>query len=233
MYRQFGNSDYRNGFAGSERDSLTIAQSGQLDALVALERIGTRLSFSRNDEIYAEGDRADCWYKVVSGTVRICKLLADGRRHIGEFCFSGDWFGIDNGNERLYSAEAVDDVIVMRFQRTATERLIDENSTLARLLRDTMLRDLANAHGRTLLLGRMTAPERVAAFLLEMFDRRDRTKALDLPMSRNDVADYLGLTIETVCRTLSAFKRDGVIAIPNAHRIELLDRDALEAIGEA
>jgi len=233
MYRQFGNSDYRNGFAGSERDNLKIAQSGQLDALVALERIGTRLSFSRNDEMYAEGDRADCWYKVVSGTVRICKLLADGRRHIGEFCFSGDWFGIDDGSERPYSAEAVDDVIVMRFQRTATERLIDQNTALARLLRDAMLRGLANAHGRTLLLGRMTAPERVAAFLVEMFERHDRTKALDLPMSRNDIADYLGLTIETVCRTLSAFKRDGVIAIPNPHRIELLDRDALEAIVEA
>jgi len=127
----------------------------------------------------------------------------------------------------------VDDVIVMRFQRTATERMIDQNPALARLLRDTMLRDLANAHGRTLLLGRMTAPERVAAFLLEMFERRDRTKALDLPMSCNDIADYLGLTIETVCRTLSLFKRDRVIAIPNPHRIELLDRDALEAIGEA
>ena len=233
MYRQFGNSDYRNGFAGSGPDSLTIAQSGQLDALVALERIGTRLSFSRNDEMYAEGDRADCWYKVVSGTVRICKLLADGRRHIGEFCFSGDWFGIDDGSERPYSAEAVDDVIVIRFQRTATERLIDQNTALARLLRDAMLRGLANAHGRTLLLGRMTAPERVAAFLVEMFERRDRTKALDLPMSRNDIADYLGLTIETVCRTLSTFKRDGVIAIPNPHRIELLSRDALEAVGEA
>ena len=111
--------------------------------------------------------------------------------------------------------------------------MIDQNPALARLLRDTMLRDLANAHGRTLLLGRMTAPERVAAFLLEMFERRDRTKALDLPMSRNDIADYLGLTIETVCRTLSAFKRGGVIAIPNPHRIELLDRDALETVGEA
>ena len=122
MYRQLVNADYRNGFAGWDRDSLTIAQSGQLDAVVALERIGARLRFSRNDEIYAEGDRADCWYKVVSGTVRICKLLADGRRHIGEFCLSGDWFGIDDGSERLYSAEAVDDVIVMRFQRTATER---------------------------------------------------------------------------------------------------------------
>jgi CRP/FNR family nitrogen fixation transcriptional regulator len=233
MYRQFGNTDYRNLFAGSEQDRLTIAQSGQLDALVALERIGTRLSFSRNEEIYAEGDSADCWYKVVSGTVRVCKLLANGRRHIGEFCFSSDCFGIDSNGERLFSAEAVDDVIVMRFQRNATERLIDQNPALARLLRDTMLRDLANAHGRTLRLGRMTAPERVAAFLLEMFERRDRIKALDLPMSRNDIADYLGLTIETVCRTLSLFRRDHVIAILNPHRIELLDRDGLEAIGEA
>ena len=233
MYRQFGNTGYRNGFAELGHDSLTVAQSGQLDALVALERIGTRLSFTRNDEIYAEGDSGECWFKVVSGTVRICKLLADGRRHIGEFCFSGDCFGIDGNGERLYSAEAVDDVIVMRFQRKATERLMDQNLALARLLRDTTVRDLAIAHGRTLLLGRMTAPERVAAFLLEMFERRDWTKSLDLPMSRNDIADYLGLTIETVCRTLSVFKRSGVIAIPNPHRIELLDRDALEAVGEA
>src|SRR5215471_13758949 len=232
MYRQFGNIDYRNGDAEAGADSLTIAQSGRLDALVALERVGTRQSFARNAEIYAEGDSADCWYKVVPGTVRVCKLLINGRGHIGEFCFSGDCFGIDSSVERPYSAEAAGDVIVMRFQRTATERLIDQNPALARVLRDTMVRDLANAHGRTLLLGRMTAPERVAAFLLEMFERRDRTRTLDLPMSRIDIADYLGLTIETVCRTLSTFKRDGVIAIPTPHRIELLDRDALEAVSE-
>ena len=232
MYRQLGNTDHR-GVGVLGHDGPAIASSGQLDALVALERIGTRLKFPPNHEIYAEGDRADCWYKVISGTVRVCKLLADGRRHIGEFCFSGDYFGIDSGAERLYSAEAVDDVIVMRFERKATERLMDQNAGLARILRDAVLRELTNAHGRTLLLGRMTALERVAIFLLEMFERRDRTKILDLPMSRNDIADYLGLTIETVCRTLSAFKRDGVIGIPTAHRIELLDREALEAAGEA
>ena len=232
MYRQLGKTGHRGvGVLGHDRPA--IASSGQLDALVALERIGTRFKFPPNHEIYAEGDRADYWYKVISGTVRVCKLLADGRRHIGEFCFSGDYFGIDSGAERLYSAEAVDDVIVMRFERKATERLMDQNAALARILRDTVLRELTNAHGRTLLLGRMTALERVATFLLEMFERRDRAKTLDLPVSRNDIADYLGLTIETVCRTLSAFKRDGVIGIPTAHRIELLDRDALEAAGEA
>jgi len=233
MYRRFANIDYRNGDVRVGAHNFTIGQSGQLDALVALERIGTRLSFTRNAEIYAEGDSTNCWYKVISGTVRVCKLLSDGRRHIAEFCFSGDCFGIDSTGERPCSAEAVDDVIVMRFQHAVTERLIDQNPALARLLRDTMVRDLANAHEKTLLLARMTAPERIAAFLLEMFERRDRTKALELPMSRNDIADYLGLTIETVCRTLSTFKREGVISIPNPHRVELLDRDALEAVGEA
>ena len=232
MYRQVGYAPYRNAVSEMRTDGASIARSGQLEALVALEGIGTRLTFVRNDEIYAEGDGADSWYKVVSGTVRVCKLLADGRRHIAEFCFSGDCFGIDIGNERAYSAEAVDDVIVMRYRRKATEQLMDQDPGVARLLREAMLRDLANAHGRTLLLGRMTAPERVAAFLLEISERRDGRKFLNVPMSRIDIADYLGLTIETVCRILSGFKRDSAIAIPNAHRIELLDREALEAMVE-
>jgi CRP-like cAMP-binding protein len=232
MYRQFGNAGFRNGLAELGHDSVAIAQSGHLEALLALERIGTRLGFSRNTEIYAESDRSDCWHKVVSVTVRVCKLLANGRRHIAEFCFSGDCFGIDGTGARPYSAEAVDDVTLMRYRRKATEQLIDQCPALARHLRDTMMRDLAHAHGRALLLARMTAPERVAAFLLEMFERRDRKKALDLPMPRHDIADYLGLTIETVCRVLTLFKRHGTIAIPGPHRIELLDRNALEAIGE-
>jgi CRP/FNR family transcriptional regulator, nitrogen fixation regulation protein len=233
MYRQIDNAGYRNEHAGLGRESTAIAQSGELEALIALEHIGTRLSYSRNDEIYAEDDIADCWYKVVSGTVRVCKLLADGRRHIAAFCFSGDCFGIDDVDHRSYCAEAVENVVVMRYRRSATERLIDRSPALGRFLRDTMLRDLADTRGRTLLLGRLTAPERIAAFLLQMFERRDRTKLLDLPMSRNDVADYLGLTVETVCRVLSGFKREGVIAISYPHRIELLDRDALEAAVDA
>jgi CRP/FNR family nitrogen fixation transcriptional regulator len=233
MYRQLGNVSYRNGIAELAPADHAVAHSGQLEAMVTLEQIGVRLNFVRNQEIYAEGEGADCWYKVISGAVRICKLLADGRRYIGEFCFSGDCFGLDSAIMRNFSAEAVSDAIVMRLPRKATEQLVDQNPALARLLRETMLRDLMNAHSRMLMLGRMTAPERVAAFLLEMFDRRDATRNLSLPMSRNDIADYLGLTIETVCRLLSAFKREGAIAIPNAHQVELHDRAALEAIAEA
>jgi CRP/FNR family transcriptional regulator, nitrogen fixation regulation protein len=232
MYRQFGGANFSTTFDRTDAAVAPIVRSGALDALVALERIGSRRNHARDEEIYGEGDPSNCWYKVVAGTVRITKLLADGRRHVAEFCFSGDCFGFDNTTERLYSAEAVDDVVVMRFPRATTDRLIDENPQLVRCLCDMTLRDLAHAQTRMLLLGRMTAPERVASFLLEMFDRRDAKRAVELPMSRTDIADYLGLTIETVCRVLSAFKRAGTIAIPTAHRIELCDRSTLEAVGD-
>jgi len=159
--------------------------------------------------------------------------MADGRRHIAEFFHAGDCFGLDGEAERVFAAEAVSDVIVMRFNRAATERLIDERPELARRMRDMTLRILAHAQTRLLLLGRMTAPERVASFLIEFAERHDQQRAFDLPMSRNDIADYLGLTIETVCRILSAMKRDGVISAPHPHRIEICDRDALEDLVEA
>ena len=232
MFKQFAVNGFTGTFDGSSLAGEPIAKSGELDALVALERIGARRSFTRDAEIYAEGDRSDYWYKVVAGTVRICKLLADGRRHIAEFCFGGDCFGLDNTAERGFSAEAVGDVIVMRYPRRATERLIDETPQLARRICDMTLRDLAHAQTRMLLLGRMTASERVTNFVLEMFERCDRKRAIELPMSRTDIADYLGLTIETVCRVLSGLKRDGTIAIPNPHRIEVCDFGALEALSE-
>ncbi len=232
MFVQFTGTGGSDTIDRAGPSSGSVAQSGMLAALVAFERIGSRRGFQRNEEIFAEGDPADCWFKVVAGTVRLSKLMADGRRHIAEFYFAGDCFGLDNLPERRFSAEAVGDVVVMRYPRRATERLIDEDPRLARSLRDMTLQDLANAQIRMLMLGRMSAPERVATFLLDMGERRDARRSLDLPMSRNDIADYLGLTIETVCRVLSAFKRDGLIDIPNPHRIELKDREALTAVGE-
>ena len=232
MYNQFGGriGEFNK---TSSAAAAGIAQSGVLDDLLILERIGTRRSFVRGDEIYAEGDVSESWYRVISGTARICKLLPDGRRHIAEFCFAGDCFGLDGGGERALSAEAVGDLVLMRFPLRATDRLIDENPRLVRRICEMTLRDLAHAQSRMLLLGRMTATERVASFLLEMSERRDAQRMLDLPMSRIDIADYLGLTIETVCRTLTALKRTGVIGIADAHHIEFRDRAALAAACEA
>jgi CRP-like cAMP-binding protein len=208
-----------------------IARSGQLDALAALERIGTRWRFARNQEIYGQGESEGCWYKVISGTVRISKLRADGRRHVAEFCFSGDGFGLESGTERSFSAEAVEDLTLMRYPRAATERLAEGNPAVARLLRDMTLKSLMVAQARLMILARMTATERVVSFLLELSERNDDEKCIELPMGRCDIGDYLGLTIETVCRVLSDLRRRGVIEV-SPHSITLLDRFALEAISE-
>jgi CRP/FNR family transcriptional regulator, nitrogen fixation regulation protein len=210
-----------------------VARSGQLDELAPLERIGVRQTFRRNQEVFAEGDASDQWYRVVAGTVRTCRLLADGRRHVGAFHHAGDFFGIEGSDSRCMSAEAVGDVVVRRYPRQAIEHLADANPGLGRRLRNMAFADLVQAQGRMLLLGRKTALERVASFLLDMIERLDKGRRIELPMSRYDIADYLGLTIETVSRTLSGLKRAGAIALPSTHVFDVLDRDALEAMADA
>src|SRR5262249_10772162 len=213
--------------------SPAICHARGLDTLVALEQIGSRRSFTRGEAVYAEDDISDCWDTGIRGTGRVCQLLAGGRRPIADFCFRGDCFGLPTSGSRIASAEAVGDAIVMRYPQRAADRLIDENPRLVRELYDRMLRELTHAQTRMLLLGRMTASERVASFLLEISERQDARRTLDLPMSRNDIAVYLGLAIETLCRVLSGFSREEVISIPNSHRIELRNRVALEALCEA
>jgi len=228
MYRQLA---HPSRFAHESRITPDVARSGQLETLIALQRIGTRLLLSRNQEIYAQGQDGGFWCEVVVGAVRITRLRSDGRRHIAEFCFAGDAFGLDRAAEREFSAEAVVDAIVMRYPRAATERLIDGNPAVARFLRDATLKSLAAAQSRLALLGRMTASERVASFLLELSERSDDRSHVELPMCRCDIADYLGLTAETVCRELSDLRRREVIDVC-PHSVTLLDRLALEAIGE-
>ena len=228
MYRPLA---HPSRFAHEGWSTADVVRSGLLDGLIALQQIGTRLQFSRNQEIYAQGEAVGFWYKVIAGTVRITKLRSDGRRHIAEFCFGGDVFGLDFAEERDFSAEAVEDTIVMRYPRAAIEKLIDVNPAVARLIRDMTLKTLAAAQGRLALLGRMTACERVASFLLELSERNDDEKHLALVMGRCDIADYLGLTVETVCRVLSDMKRRGVIEV-TPHSVTLLDLFTLKAIGE-
>jgi len=194
----------------------------------ALRPIGSVVTVARNDEIYAEGDRAEYCYKVVSGAVRTCKLMLDGRRQIGEFLLPGDCFGLDALNCHFFSAEAVADTVLIRYPRKGVEAMAERDLRLAGRLRDLAYRSLAAAQERVVLLGRKTAQERVASFLLEMAERNDHVDEFDLPMSRYEIADYLGLTVETVSRALTQMRKDGTIALPNAQRVTLRNRDALE-----
>jgi len=147
MYIPFGSGVCRNAFEQSNVADVVRGHSGDFDALVALEDIGTRRHFRKGAAIYAEGDVADSWYRIVFGTVRICKLLRDGRRHIAQFYFEGDCFGLPASDTRAGSAEAIGKVIVTRYPRRAADRLINEDARFARELYERTLCELTKRRG--------------------------------------------------------------------------------------
>src|SRR6478752_10212841 len=159
----------------------------------ALEMMGAPMSFHRNAEIYGENEPAEYLYKLVSGAVRTSKILNDGRRQIGEFYMPGDIFGLEMGNDHSFSAEAITDAKVIVIKRSAVEALATRDNDVARHLWATTGRELQRMPEHILLLIK-TAQERVAGFLLEMAERIKSTTEVELPMSRQDIADYLGLT---------------------------------------
>jgi CRP/FNR family transcriptional regulator, nitrogen fixation regulation protein len=182
------------------------------------DMMGAPMSFSHNEEIYGEGEPADYLYKVVHGAVRMYKVLNDGRRQIGAFYLPGDMFGFESGDEHASSAEAVGDVTVLVFKRTAVLTLALRDGDVARQLWEITAHELDRSHKHSLLLI-LSAQERVASFLIEMADRSCASDEIELPMSRQDIADYLGLTIETVSRTLTQLESVGAIGVLAARRI--------------
>jgi len=192
--------------------------------------MGASLNVERNAEIYGEGETADYAYKVVRGVVRTYKLLNDGRRQISAFLLPGDVFGLDAVEEHRFTAEAVCDATVLFVKRSALVGLAARDGEVANDLWRMAATELHNAHEHMMLLGRKSAQERIAAFLLEMAERAEHSEIVDLPMSRLDIADYLGLTIETVSRVLSRFRRKGLVDFSGARNAEIPDPAALRAI---
>lgn len=195
----------------------------------SFEMMGTSMSFARNAEIYGENEPAEYLYKLVSGTVRTSKILNDGRRQIGAFYLPGDIFGFEVSSEHGLSAEAITDAKVIVVKRSAVEALAARDSDIARQLWAMTGRELQRMQEHILLLIK-SAQERVAGFLLEMAARIKSSNEVELPMSRQDIADYLGLTIETVSRTLTTLENSAAIALPSSRRIVLRNRAALRRL---
>ncbi|MEJ0028341.1 MAG: helix-turn-helix domain-containing protein [Rhizomicrobium sp.] len=191
------------------------------EARSTLASLGTIGHFDRNATIFSEGDDADYSYKVLAGAVRLSKMMSDGRRQIAEFALPGDFIGINWLAEHAMTAEALNDVTVVAYARGRLERLGDENREIRAELFANLRHDLWSAQNHLVILGRQSALERVANFLAQLLERSrsaDKTR-LDIPMTRQDIADYLGLTIETVCRMLTKLKLSGIIGIPDRHTI--------------
>jgi CRP/FNR family transcriptional regulator, nitrogen fixation regulation protein len=194
-----------------------------------IELMGARMSFAANAEIYGENEPADYLYKVVSGTVRTYKVLVDGRRQIGAFHLPGDIFGFETGDEHTFSAEAITDCKIIVIKRSAVMALAARDNDVARQMWALTGRELRRVQEHSLVLIK-SAEERVAGFLLEMADRVPGGGAVELPMSRQDIADYLGLTIETVSRTLKHLEDAAAIEVPKRRRILLRNRSALHRL---
>src|SRR5579863_3697392 len=205
-----------------------MAWMANQDVKEPLQAAGTILHIDEGREIFAEGGNTDTFYKVVSGVVRVCKFLSDGRRQIEAFHVAGEIFGFELGEERLLSAEAVSDCALVSFRRHNVEQIAQRNETVSHQLLQLAMRSLAQAQDHSLLLGRRGAAEKVAGFILGWAKRCQAEKLVHLAMSRQDMADYLGLTIETVSRSLSQFERDRVIALPSTRQLKVLNADALE-----
>jgi CRP-like cAMP-binding protein len=195
------------------------------------ELAGMSFSYGRDEEIYGEGEDAEFVYKVASGAVRTYKLMRDGRRQIGGFHLAGDLFGLDLGDSHHLTAEAVTDSKVLVFKRRQVEALAAHNLSAARELWLMTANHLQHAEKHMLLLGRKTALERLAAFLLEMDARSGGSGLVELPMLRRDIADYLGLTLETVSRSFSELQGEGVVELDGARHVALRKRALLEAMG--
>ncbi|MBI3705904.1 MAG: helix-turn-helix domain-containing protein [Rhizobiales bacterium] len=192
----------------------------------SVELMGAPMPFARNAEIYGENEPAEYLYKVISGTVRTYKVLNDGRRQIGAFYLAGDIFGLEVGNEHTFSAEAIVDCKILVIKRSTVVNLAARETDVARQLWAMTASELQRVQDHIMLLIK-TAQERVAGFLLEMAKRAPDGNEIDLPMSRQDIADYLGLTIETVSRTLTQLENSAAIAVPSSRRIVLRNRAAL------
>jgi CRP/FNR family nitrogen fixation transcriptional regulator len=195
-----------------------------------LDLSGVVMHFAADKPIYAEGDEARSFYKVVSGVVRTCRFLSDGRRQIDAFHNAGAVFGFEAGADHRMSAEAVSDCTVIVFRRRGLEAMIAQDEGLGRWFFAHAMNALELAREHSLLLGRGSAAQKISSFLLEGAHREGCDGVVDLPMSRQDIADYLGLTIETVSRTLSQLERDGTIKLPAARRVVLQNRGALRAL---
>ena len=192
--------------------------------------IATEFSYSKEEEIYGEGEPSDYVYQVIRGAVRTYKLLNDGRRQIGAFHLPGDVFGLESGPVHRLTAEAIADTTVRLVKRRSLEHAAGITIQVAQSLRAMTAGELRHAEDHMLLLGRKNAMERVASFLLEMDRRLAKTGMMALPMCRKDIGDYLGLTLETVSRTLSQLHNEGVLGFSGARQIVLRNRQRLHTM---
>ena len=202
------------------------------EELRQLNAITTRVLLEHDETVFIEDDTSTFLFNIASGAVRLSKGLPDGRRQITGFLFPGDFLGLSIANHYAYSAEVLGPTSLCRFNRKQLLPLLDRFPQLEHRLLDLASNELAQAQAHLMLLGRKTATERITSVLLALVDRNGKNQpegvTIELPMTRYDLADFTGLSVETVSRTFSKFRKQGLFSMPTARSIIIHDIGQLE-----
>jgi len=202
-----------------------LSKDPDVQGLLTQSQPGVASFYPVDAMIYAQGDETGPLYLVEFGTVRVCQLTSDGRRQVTSFCYAGDVFGLEPGAVHEFYAESVDGAGI-RVLRPANA------AGFAQKVLSLALRRFARMQAHLVLLGRLSANEKMARFLCDLMDQQDSEEVINLAMQRADIADYLGLTFETVSRVLRVLKDRGMIRVTTVDRIEVLDPDALRNLSD-
>ncbi len=227
MSVQFAPSAQARPAVASATTDWALAGEGAKKPPSGLLAAGPAQHFAQDQQIFGDCEDAEFFFEVVAGVVRTCKFLSDGRRQIEAFHVPGDLVGFEAGTEYSVTAEAVSDCSLLPYRRRGIDAQLTKDETVTRQIFGHTMQSLARARGHSLLLGRRSAVEKVAAFLIDWARQSSDGLMATLAMTRQDIADYLGLTIETVSRTLSQLERDGMIELPALRQIRLKDLTAL------
>lgn len=209
---------------------LAICGVLETDDLKGFRRLGCRMTLTAGETLFSQGDPAQSVYSVTEGTMKSYKILPDGRRQIIGFHLAGDFVGTSVDDHHAFTLEAIEDCRVCAFPVRRFEDFVEDHPPMERELYIAAARELAEARQQMVLLGRKTAVERIASFFLALSERSRGADVVDLPMCRSDIADYLGLTKETVSRVLAELKSTRTIRLQAIDRVEILDRPRLKQI---
>jgi len=214
---------------------ITICRSLRPDVLADMRRLSSMQRLRAGQPVFHEGDPARRVFMLTLGSLKIYTLLGDGRRQVTGFMFPGDFLGISVEGEYAFTIEALQQSELWWFSREAFDSFIETHPSIKRELYRMAAHELAAAQRQIVLLGRKNAAERLASFFLELLKREQTiagsmAQSFDLPMSRLDIADYLGLTKETVSRMLAELRGRGLIRLERQNRVEVLERERLKEV---
>lgn len=212
----------------AQSDEIFVANDFATDLTKAGLDLASNIRRIRTGEtLYVEGDAAPYCYQIIRGVVKEYNTLEDGRRQVTDFYGVGELFGISEQHEQLHTAEAITDCTFYSYPRDRFMHAVSSSPKLSQCFVDTLMVRLHRARKRIVMLGRMTAMQRVTSFLLRLSEEQQTCDDIHLQMSRQDIADHLGLTIETVCRVLTELKKRGLVVMPSARLFSISDCETL------